>query len=130
MDDEDEEKTAFYTDQFTQDVGSDAKPVRKVGSSKSLPIWVSQKYLPFFETLKNITKENKDGYRWTEDAKIACQELKKIVLNLLSLTTPVPKETLHIYLAVSQEAVSAVLLAEQKGKQCPMHYVSRILHEV
>ncbi|GJZ22167.1 hypothetical protein Tco_0559206 [Tanacetum coccineum] len=28
-----------------------------------------EKSLPFFETLKNITKENKDEYRWTREAK-------------------------------------------------------------
>ncbi|GKB64246.1 reverse transcriptase domain-containing protein, partial [Tanacetum coccineum] len=55
---------------------------------------LAKKSLPFFETLKNITKENKDDYRWMEDAEIAFQELKKTALNLPSLTTPVPKETL------------------------------------
>ncbi|GJU77249.1 reverse transcriptase domain-containing protein [Tanacetum coccineum] len=90
----------------------------------------AEKSLPFFETLKNITKENKDDYRWTEDAEMAFQELKKTVLNLPSLTTPVPKETLYVYLAASQEAVSAVLLAKRKGNQCPVHYVSRTLHDV
>ncbi|GJS77908.1 reverse transcriptase domain-containing protein [Tanacetum coccineum] len=40
-----------------------------------------------------------------------------------------PKETLYVYLAASKEAVSAVLLADRKGRQCPMHYVSRTLHD-
>nr|GEV26213.1 hypothetical protein [Tanacetum cinerariifolium] len=31
---------------------------------------------------------------------------------------------------ISDVAVSAVLLAEWKGKQCPVHYVSRTLHDV
>ncbi|GKD98778.1 hypothetical protein Tco_1382675 [Tanacetum coccineum] len=33
-----------------------------------------------------------------------------MILDLLALTTPLPKETLFIYLATSKEAVSAVLL--------------------
>nr|GFC72400.1 reverse transcriptase domain-containing protein [Tanacetum cinerariifolium] len=89
----------------------------------------AEKSLPFFETLKNITKKNKDDYRWTKDAETAFQELKKTILKHLSLTTLLLEETLYIYLVGAQEAVSAVLLAERKGKKCPMHYVSRTLHD-
>ncbi|GKC05683.1 reverse transcriptase domain-containing protein [Tanacetum coccineum] len=70
----------------------------------------AEKSLPFFETLKNITKANKDDYRWTEEAEKAFQELKKTVLDLPALTTPQPKETLFVYLAASQDAASVVLL--------------------
>ncbi|GKA25958.1 hypothetical protein Tco_0712067 [Tanacetum coccineum] len=31
----------------------------------------AEKSLPFFETLKNITKENKDDYCWTKEAEKA-----------------------------------------------------------
>ncbi|GJR97855.1 reverse transcriptase domain-containing protein [Tanacetum coccineum] len=55
--------------------------------------------------------------------------MKKCIINLLSLTTPFPKETLHTYVAVSREAVSVVLLMDRKGKQCPIHYVSLTLNE-
>ncbi|GKD66982.1 reverse transcriptase domain-containing protein, partial [Tanacetum coccineum] len=67
----------------------------------------AEKSLPFFETLKNITKENKEDYRWTEEAEKAFQELKKTILNLPTLTTPIPEENLYIYLAASDKAVSA-----------------------
>ncbi|GJS19974.1 hypothetical protein Tco_0448606 [Tanacetum coccineum] len=33
------------------------------------------------------------------------------------------EETLYVYLAGATDAVSAVLLTERKGKQCPVHYV-------
>ncbi|GJU71624.1 reverse transcriptase domain-containing protein, partial [Tanacetum coccineum] len=89
----------------------------------------AEKSLPFFETLKDITKENKHDYRWTEEAESAFQELKKMVLDLPALITPLPKETLFIYLAASQEAVSAVLLVVRRGRQHPVHYVSRTLHD-
>ncbi|GJS51876.1 reverse transcriptase domain-containing protein [Tanacetum coccineum] len=52
-----------------------------------------------------------------------------MILDLLSLTTPLTKETLFIYLATSKESVSAVLLVVRKGKQYPVHYVSRTLHD-
>ncbi|GJT38766.1 reverse transcriptase domain-containing protein [Tanacetum coccineum] len=73
----------------------------------------AEKSLPFFETLKNITKENKEDYRWTEEAEKAFQELKKTILNLPTLTTPIPEENLYIYLAASDKAVSAVLMTGQ-----------------
>ncbi|GJY58567.1 reverse transcriptase domain-containing protein [Tanacetum coccineum] len=36
---------------------------------------------------------------------------------------------LYVYVAAAMKAVSAVLLAERKGKQCLIHYVSRTLNE-
>ncbi|GJS32269.1 reverse transcriptase domain-containing protein [Tanacetum coccineum] len=49
--------------------------------------------LPFFNTLKNITNENKDEYTWTDEAEEAFQQIKKLILDLPSLITPLPKET-------------------------------------
>ncbi|GKC86429.1 reverse transcriptase domain-containing protein [Tanacetum coccineum] len=83
----------------------------------------------FFNTLKNITKENKHEYRWTSEAEEAFQQMKNLILDLPLLTPPWPKETLYAYLAVGTEAVSAVLLTDRKGRQCPVQYVSRTLNE-
>ncbi|GKC91156.1 reverse transcriptase domain-containing protein, partial [Tanacetum coccineum] len=77
-----------------------------------------ERSLPFLNTLKNITKENKHEYRWTQEAEAAFQQIKKLITELSSLTPPREKETLYAYLAVSAEAVSAVLLTDRKGKQC------------
>ncbi|GJZ52142.1 reverse transcriptase domain-containing protein [Tanacetum coccineum] len=98
----DEEKTAFYTDQCTYCYAKMSFGLKNAGATYQ---------------------------RWTEDAEIAFQELKKTILNLLSLITSIPKEMLYAYLDASQEAVSAVLLAVRKGTQCPIHYVSRTLHD-
>ncbi|GKB59589.1 reverse transcriptase domain-containing protein [Tanacetum coccineum] len=51
------------------------------------------------------------------------------MIELPTLTTPVPKEELYVYLATSQDAVSGVLLAEHNGKQTPIRYVNQTLHE-
>ncbi|GJW18415.1 putative nucleotidyltransferase, ribonuclease H [Tanacetum coccineum] len=101
----------------------------KLAALNRFPTRSAKKSLPFFETLKNITKENKEDYRWTEGAEKAFQELKKTILNLPTLTTPIPEENLYIYLAASDKAVSAVLMAEQKGRQRPIRYVSKVLHD-
>ncbi|GKE52090.1 hypothetical protein Tco_1487246, partial [Tanacetum coccineum] len=61
-----------------------------------------ERALPFFETLKNITNENKDDYRWAEDAKRAFQEMKTLIIKLPKMTTPLPKEALFVYLAASK----------------------------
>ncbi|GKD61752.1 reverse transcriptase domain-containing protein [Tanacetum coccineum] len=89
----------------------------------------TERALPFFDTLKNITKENRDDFRWTEAAEQAFQELKKLIMELPMLTTPKLKEILYLYLASAREAVSGVLMADRGGKQTPIRYVSRTLHE-
>ena len=75
------------------------------------------------DTLKRCT--NKKDFKWIEVAEAAFLEMKKIVSELPTLTTPMKGETLMMYLSVAEEAVSAVLLAERNGKQMPIHYVSR-----
>ncbi|GJW94907.1 reverse transcriptase domain-containing protein [Tanacetum coccineum] len=89
----------------------------------------AERALPFFNTLKNITKENKHEYRWTPEAEEAFQQMKGLIISLPSLTPPFPKETLYAYLAVAKEAVSAVLLTDRNGRQCPVQYVSRTLND-
>ncbi|GJX68463.1 reverse transcriptase domain-containing protein [Tanacetum coccineum] len=78
------------------------------------------------KTLKEMQSLN---YRWTEDAKRAFQELKRLIIELPMLTTPEPKEILYVYLATSRAAVSGVLVADRKREQTPIRYVSRTLHE-
>ncbi|GKF77533.1 reverse transcriptase domain-containing protein, partial [Tanacetum coccineum] len=64
-----------------------------------------------------------------ESAEKAFQEMKKVIVELPLLTTLVKEEMLDVYVAAATEAVSAVLLAKRKGKQFPIHYVSRTLNE-
>ncbi|GJW92974.1 reverse transcriptase domain-containing protein [Tanacetum coccineum] len=77
----------------------------------------AERSFPFFEILKDITKEKKDEYRRTKNAKKAFQEIKKVIVKLPSLATPMKEETLYLYLAAAAWAVSVVLLTEMKGKQ-------------
>ncbi|GKD19412.1 reverse transcriptase domain-containing protein [Tanacetum coccineum] len=66
---------------------------------------------------------------WHEGDREAFQELKKTILNLPTLTTPIPEENLYVYLAASDKAVSAVLMTERNGRQHPIRYVSKVLHD-
>ncbi|GJS03653.1 reverse transcriptase domain-containing protein [Tanacetum coccineum] len=88
-----------------------------------------ERSLPFFNTLKNITKENKHEYQWTQEAEESFHQMKSLITNLPLLTPPQEKETIYAYLAMLVEAVSAVLLTDKKGRQCPVQYVSRTLSE-
>ncbi|GJZ60938.1 reverse transcriptase domain-containing protein [Tanacetum coccineum] len=88
----------------------------------------AERSLPFLVTLKKCT--DKKDFRWTEAAEASFLEIKKLVFELPTLTTPKKGETLMMYLAATNEAVSAVLLTERDGIQMPIHYVSRSLQGV
>nr|GEW70659.1 integrase, catalytic region, zinc finger, CCHC-type, peptidase aspartic, catalytic [Tanacetum cinerariifolium] len=75
--------------------------------------------LPFFNTLKNITKDNKHEYKWTIKAEEAFQQMKRCILNLSSLNLSFLKETLYAYLAMSKETMSAVLMTDRKESNVP-----------
>ncbi|GJY18435.1 reverse transcriptase domain-containing protein [Tanacetum coccineum] len=108
-----------------------AKSLREASFFKSDSSQVGRKGTPFSSDTnsKNITKENKHEYRWTPEAEEAFQQMKRLIMSLPSLTPPFPKETLYAYLAVAKEAVSAVLLTDRNGRQCPVQYVSRTLND-
>nr|GEY71792.1 reverse transcriptase domain-containing protein [Tanacetum cinerariifolium] len=55
--------------------------------------------------------------------------MKKVIVELPFLTTPIKEETLYVYVAAATEAVSTVLLAERKRKQCPIRYMNMTLNE-
>nr|GEV60093.1 reverse transcriptase domain-containing protein [Tanacetum cinerariifolium] len=60
-------------------------------------------------------------------AEAAFKQMKKIIVELPTLTAPVEKEELIVYLAVAREAVSVVLMTEREAKQMPVYFVSRAL---
>nr|GEY99759.1 reverse transcriptase domain-containing protein [Tanacetum cinerariifolium] len=48
----------------------------KLAALNRFLVWSAKRALPFFDTLKNITKENNDEYQYTEEAEKAFQEMK------------------------------------------------------
>ncbi|GJW87023.1 reverse transcriptase domain-containing protein [Tanacetum coccineum] len=50
--------------------------------------------------------------------------MKQLIVELPTLTAPMEKEELIVYLAAAQEAVSAVLMTEIETKQMPVYFVS------
>ncbi|KAL5562066.1 hypothetical protein UlMin_031813 [Ulmus minor] len=76
----------------------------------------------FFSALR----KSKD-FEWTPACEEALQELKRYLTSPPLLSKPKDGEPLSIYLAVSDTAVSSVLIREEDGKQLPVYYVSKSL---
>ncbi|GJX45200.1 reverse transcriptase domain-containing protein [Tanacetum coccineum] len=119
MAEEDEEKIAFYMEQGTfcyekmpfglknagatyqrLDNTGGAEPQQKTSCSGPIPSKVSKESASIFQNSKG---------------------------SLPALTVPIPEETLTLYLAVSHETVSSVLMAERRNIQRPIYFVSKAL---
>ncbi|XP_027121584.1 uncharacterized protein [Coffea arabica] len=75
--------------------------------------------LPFFR----ILKAPKD-FQWTEECQKAFTDLKAYLAELPALTASERGKTPFLSLSACNEAVSAVLVREDKGAQRPIYYVS------
>src|SRR6187397_1632047 len=80
------------------------------------------KCLYFFQAIKKKTR-----FEWGDDAEAAFQRLKEHLHSLPRLVSPLPKELLYMYLAVSDHALSAVLLAERDDIQLSFYFISHVL---
>ena len=74
--------------------------------------------LPFFRILRKL-------FEWTDECQKAFEDLKKYLLSPPLLSPSRPREELYLYIAVSQAAVSAVLVKEEGGSQRPIYFISR-----
>ncbi|XP_038693764.1 uncharacterized protein LOC119991491 [Tripterygium wilfordii] len=76
----------------------------------------------FFRSLRGAKK-----FEWDSECEMALAELKDYLQSVPLLSTPVPGEKLRLYLAVSEVAVSAVLLRVERKIEQPIYYVSKTL---
>ena len=79
---------------------------------------------PFF-LLMNKWK----GFEWTEECAQAFQQLKDYLSHPPIMSSPKADEVLFAYIAVTPYAVSLVLIRVDGGKQRPVYYMSKSLHE-
>jgi ribonuclease HI len=86
----------------------------------------AQRNLPFFEILKSA-----EVFQWGPAKQKAFEELKQHLIDLTTLTPPLPGAPLLLYVAASHSAVSAALVQEkldgQIKKQAPVYFVSEVL---
>jgi hypothetical protein len=102
---------------------------RLAGRLASLNRFISrsaERNLPFFEILKSA-----DVFQWGPAQQKAFEELKQYLIDLTTLTPPLPGAPLLLYVAASHSAVSVALVQEkldgQVKKQAPVYFVSKVL---
>ncbi|GFS40362.1 hypothetical protein Acr_00g0068110 [Actinidia rufa] len=82
----------------------------------------SDKCCPFFKLLRKNAK-----FSWDEESEMALQQFKKYLTKPPLLSTLEEGELLHVYLVVSEHAVSSVLLREVVNEQRLIYFVSKTL---
>jgi hypothetical protein len=82
----------------------------------------AKRYLLMFKIF-----QKQDSFNWIQECEDAFRELKISLASLPVLTKPIAGDTLILYLAVTDEAVSIVLLREEGKDQFPIYFVSRAL---
>ena len=85
---------------------------------------LADKCRPFF-LLTNKWK----GFKWIEECARAFQQLKEYLSHPPIMSSPETDEVLFAYIAVAVYAVSLVLIRVDSGRQRPVYYVSKSLHE-
>ncbi|GAA0161263.1 hypothetical protein LIER_17620 [Lithospermum erythrorhizon] len=87
------------------------------------------------EVLKDSTEDS--GYlkfiisaAFDEECAHAFDKLKEYLGSPKLLSLPEPMEELQLYLAVSEGAISSMMVRETEGAQNPIYYVSHVLHGV
>ncbi|RVW17143.1 hypothetical protein CK203_075997 [Vitis vinifera] len=81
---------------------------------------------PFFLAIRKA-----GAHGWTDSCQNAFEKIKHCLTQPPILSSPIPKEKLYMYLAVSEWAISAVLFRCPSPKeQKPIYYVSRALADV
>ncbi|KAL0366176.1 UNVERIFIED_CONTAM: Polyprotein P3 [Sesamum radiatum] len=76
--------------------------------------------------MQKLTGKAKE-FKWTEECEQALDNLKQYLATPPLLANPKLEEVLFLYLVISEEAVSSVLVREQEKKQNPVYYVSKML---
>ncbi|RDX78620.1 Retrovirus-related Pol polyprotein from transposon 17.6, partial [Mucuna pruriens] len=89
--------------------------------SRFIP-WLAETAQPIFRALR---KEGR--FTWMNECEEVFRRLKAMLTALPVLTRPVPGIPLCLYISVSDNAISAVLVQEKKGEQRPIYFVSKIL---
>ena len=79
--------------------------------------------LPFFNTLKKVK-----NFEWTEECQRSFEQLKEYLAAPPLLAKLNEGEVLYLYLAITEVAVSAVLVKEEDNIQKPVYYTSKVLH--
>ncbi|CAJ2657743.1 unnamed protein product [Trifolium pratense] len=81
-----------------------------------------EKGFHFFASLRK-----NERFSWTPECEEAFRQLKEFLASPPVLTRPLPGNTLYLFLAVSDRALSSALVQEVEGEEKPIYFVSRTL---
>jgi len=99
---------------------------RLVGRLTSLSRFVPklvERTRPINQLLKKASR-----FEWTIECKHNFLQLKAFLASPPIIQKPNTREPIIVYLVVSNEAVSSVLVEEIETKDRPLYFVSRVLH--
>ena len=68
-------------------------------------------------------------FEWTEECSVAFEELKQCLSQPSILSMPEKEHVLYAYIAVTNHAVSLVLVRTDFGVQKSVYYISKSLQE-
>ncbi|GKV38221.1 hypothetical protein SLEP1_g46157 [Rubroshorea leprosula] len=92
----------------------------------------ADKCLSFFKIMRLATQKDESGkqkkFAWNSECQAAFDELKSYLSSPPLLTKADDGEILYLYLGISDEAISFVLVREEGKKQKPVYYISSVLH--
>ncbi|GKV16373.1 hypothetical protein SLEP1_g27025 [Rubroshorea leprosula] len=129
---DDQEKTAFYAGDAIYCYVMMPFGLKNAGATyqKLCTFAVeSGKFLGYVVSKKGIevNPEKVLAVQQMEPPKTAFDELKQYLASAPLLSKPVEGESLYLYMGVTGEAVSSVLLREENKNQKPICYVSKVL---
>lgn len=67
------------------------------------------------------------NFEWTLECQKAFEELKEYLGQPPLLSQLEPRDELRLYLAISEYAISAILVRKVDNQQKPVYYVSRVM---
>ncbi|GKV50197.1 hypothetical protein SLEP1_g56910 [Rubroshorea leprosula] len=92
----------------------------------------ADKCLPFFKIMRSVAQKDESGkqkkFEWSQECQTAFDELKSYLSSPPLLTKVVDEEILYLYLGISDEAISSVLVREEAKQQKPIYYINGVLH--
>ncbi|GKV15561.1 hypothetical protein SLEP1_g26343 [Rubroshorea leprosula] len=92
----------------------------------------ADKCLPFFKIMRSTAQKDESGkqkkFEWNQECQTAFDELKSYLSSPPLLTKAVDGKILYLYLEISDEAISSILMREEAKQQKPIYYISSVLH--
>ena len=95
------------------------QPTRRVAAFSQFISKLAERCLPFFKTLRQIK-----NFDWTKECQSTFDDLKKYLNSVPLLLKPVKGKELYMYISVSPNAVSSILIRKDKGIQRLIYYTS------